>query len=194
MDWVLRIEACSRERRRLLVEARGDILEIGFGTGLNLAHYPESVKKLTAIEPNVGMGPLARERIAVSAIEVERRALDGGRLPMADASFDTVVSTWTLCSIAELDRVLDEIRRVLRPEGRFLFLEHGLSDRPVVQKWQRRMTPLQRIVGDGCRLDVKIDEAIARAGFEFETIERRQIDELGKLSGFTYRGAARAGR
>ena len=117
-------------RSELLADVGGEVLEIGFGTGLNLPHYPEHVRRITTVDPNPGMNKLARRRIAESGIAVDQRALGGEALPFEDETFDCVVSTWTLCSIPEVGRALGEVYRVLRPGGRFVFLEHGLSDDP----------------------------------------------------------------
>ena len=147
-DWTMRNPRMERLRREVLAEANGEILEIGFGTGLNLEHYPEHVRHLTAVDPGVGMARIARRRIERSHIDVDLRVQTAEELPFEDASFDCVVSTWTLCSIREARRAVARFGRVLRPGGQFLFLEHGLGDDPGVQRWQRRLTPLQRRVAE----------------------------------------------
>ncbi len=149
-DWAMRNPRMADLRRQTLSEVDGEILEIGFGTGLNLEHYPEHVRRLTAVDPGVGMSRLARQRVEQSTIDVDLRVQTAEELPFEDKRFDCVVSTWTLCSIREAQRAISEIGRVLRPGGRFLFLEHGLGEDPGVQRWQHRLTPLQRRVGDGC--------------------------------------------
>ena len=136
-----------RYRRELLAQARGEILEIGFGTGLNLPLYPPQVHKITAVDPNKGMLRRAQKRIQQAGIEVDQKVLDGERLPFADSMFDCVVSTWTLCSIERVDQSLREVYRVLKAGGQFLFLEHGLSPDPSVQKWQRHLNWLQMHLG-----------------------------------------------
>jgi ubiquinone/menaquinone biosynthesis C-methylase UbiE len=138
-DFLLDQPFVARYRRELLAEAGGAILELGSGTGLNLPLYPEHVRKITTVDPNIGMNHRAQRRIRQAPIEVDQRALGGERLPFADATFDCVVSTWTLCSIARVEQALAEVYRVLRPGGRFLFLEHGLSPEPGVRKWQHRL-------------------------------------------------------
>jgi ubiquinone/menaquinone biosynthesis C-methylase UbiE len=179
-------------RRAALADVRGEILEIGFGTGLNLPHYPATVRHLTTVDSSAGMSKLARQRIDASPIAVDQRVLDGARLPFADDSFDTVVSTFTLCSIGAVDGALRELRRVLRPGGRFHFVEHGLSDDPQVQRWQHRLTPVQRLVAGGCHLDRDIAALIAGAGFTFVRLEQSAIDGLPDLAGYCYRGLATA--
>jgi ubiquinone/menaquinone biosynthesis C-methylase UbiE len=138
-DLFLNRPLVARHRRELLAGACGEVLEIGFGTGLNLPFYPEGVRKLTTVDPNAGMHSLARKRIMKSGIEVDQRVLNGERQPFDDGTFDCVVSTFTLCSIAGVGQALGEAYRVLKPGGRFLFFEHGLSPQPTVQRWQRRL-------------------------------------------------------
>jgi ubiquinone/menaquinone biosynthesis C-methylase UbiE len=180
----------AARRRELLAGVSGDILEIGFGTGLNLPHYPGSVRRITVVEPNAGMQRLARKRIEQAGIEVVARGLDGGRLPFEAGSFDTVVSTFTLCSIAEVERALAEVVRVLRPGGRFLYLEHGLSADPGVQKWQRRLNWLSRLLGDGCHLDRNIQALVGAQPFGRVDGEQFELREVPRTHGTLYRGVA----
>ena len=128
-DWVMSDPRMAGLRSELLADVGGEVLEIGFGTGLNLPHYPEHVRRITTVDPNPGMNRLARRRIAEGGIDVDQRVLSGEALPFEDGTFDCVVSTWTLCSIPDAGRALGEVYRVLRPGGRFVFLEHGLSER-----------------------------------------------------------------
>jgi ubiquinone/menaquinone biosynthesis C-methylase UbiE len=189
MDWIMADENLSRYRRQLLAEVSGEILEIGFGTGLNLPHYPPPVQKLTAIDVNAGMNALAKKRLATSPIVVDYRVLNGEKLPIADHTFDSVVSTWTLCSIANLAPALQEVHRVLKPGGRFFFIEHGLSYEPQVQVWQHRITPIQRVIADGCHLDRDIP-ALVQATFPTLTFTQFYADNLPKISGYFYQGVA----
>ena len=189
-DWSMRNPRMARLRREVLSEVDGEILEIGFGTGLNLEHYPERVRRLTAVDPGVGMSRIARRRIEKSHIDVDLRVQTAEELPFEDERFDCVVSTWTLCSIQDAERAVSEIGRVLRPGGRYIFLEHGLGDDPGVQRWQRRLTPLQRRVADGCRLDVDI-EALVRSGpFHEVRVERFLLEGTPRIVGSMYRGVA----
>jgi SAM-dependent methyltransferase len=193
LDFAMGREVHARQRPIVLAAAAGRVLEIGFGTGRNLPYYPADVKRLTIIEPNAGMAPIARRRIAASRIAVEPVALVNGRdLPLADGSFDTVVSTWTLCSIADVAHALAEIRRVLAPGGEFLFIEHGRSPEPRVALWQDRLNPINCVIGVGCNLNRPIDELIVASGLELERCERFYLEGIPKIGGFTYRGAARA--
>lgn len=189
-DLLLSQPAVARERRRLLVTAHGDVLEIGFGTGLNLRHYPASVRRIMAVDPHAGMHRLARRRVRQSNLPVEQRSLRGEQLPFADATFDTIVSTFTLCSIADVGAALGEVYRVLRPGGAFLFLEHGLSPDPAVQAWQRRLNRLEMLLADGCRLDR--DARALVAALPFAAVETAQfyLRGLPRTHGYLTRGRA----
>ena len=189
-DWAMRNPRIERLRRETLSDVDGEILEIGFGTGLNLGHYPEHVRHLTAVDPGVGMSRLARRRIERSHIDVDLRVQTAEELPFEDGRFDCVVSTWTLCSIREAERAISEIGRVLRPGGQYVFLEHGLGDDPGVQQWQRRLTPLQRRLADGCRLDVDIAALIRKGPFREVRVERFLLEGMPRIVGSMYRGVA----
>jgi ubiquinone/menaquinone biosynthesis C-methylase UbiE len=180
----------AKHRQELLASASGDVLEIGFGTGLNLLHYPPGVRKLTTVDPNRGMHRLAQKRIKQTGIEVDQRLLDSERLPFEDRTFDSVVSTFTLCSIEHVEQALSEVCRVLKPGGRFLFLEHGLSPEPGVQKWQRRLNWLQRRLGDGCRLDRNIKGLVTAQPFSSVEIEEFYLEKSPRTHGYIYRGTA----
>ncbi len=181
----------AEHRKDVLAAVNGEILEIGFGTGLNLRHYPDHVRKITTVDPNPGMNQLARQRIAASRIEVDQRVLGGEAMPFADNAFDFVVSTWTLCSIPEVGRALGEVFRVLRPGGRFVFLEHGLSDDPGIQKWQRRLNPIEGFLGDGCRLDLDVESVVRSQAFHEVEVEQFSLARLPRTHGTMYRGSAR---
>ena len=189
-DWAMRNPRMARLRREVLTEADGEILEIGFGTGLNLEHYPERIRRLTAVDPGIGMTQIARRRIESSRIDVNIRVQTAEELPFEDERFDCVVSTWSLCSIQEAGRAVSEIGRVLRPGGRYIFLEHGLGDDPGVQRWQRRLTPLQRRVADGCRLDVDIEALIKEGAWAKVRVERFLLEGTPRIVGSMYRGVA----
>ncbi len=189
-DWAMRTPRIERLRREALSEVDGEILEIGFGTGLNLGHYPEHVRHLTAVDPGVGMTRIARRRIERSHIDVDFRVQSAEELPFEDGRFDCVVSTWTLCSIRDSGRAVSEIGRVLRPGGRYIFLEHGLGDDPGVRQWQHRLTPLQRRLADGCRLDVDIEALIRMGPFREVQVERFVLGRTPRIVGSMYRGLA----
>lgn len=190
MEWALGSETCSAERRRVLAAAQGDVLEIGFGTGLNLRHYPPSVATLTIVDPAELLPARVEERIAAAPFPVTRARLDAERLPFEDARFDTIVSTWTLCSIPDAVAALREVRRVLKPSGSFLFLEHGRSDDPSVARWQDRWNPIQRVVACGCNVNRPIDKMVADAGLMVTDLARFLLAGDPRITGEMYRGTA----
>jgi ubiquinone/menaquinone biosynthesis C-methylase UbiE len=190
IDRVMSGENFANYRRIVLADAVGSVLEIGFGTGLNLAYYPQGqVDKITTIDVNPGMNKLAQKRIAASSIEVDFQVLNGEKLPMADGTFHTVVSTWTLCSIKQVETAISEIYRVLKPGGKFLFIEHGLSNEPNIQTWQHRLTPIQKVIGDGCHLDRPIRLLIAKQ-FSNLDIQEFYSPDTPKIGGYFYQGIA----
>ena len=190
LDLALSGERMERYRRQLLAHVQGAVLEIGFGTGLNLPCYPEHIRKITGVDPNPGMGSLARRRIASSPIAVDWQVADAQELPFPSQSFDSVVSTWTLCSIPNVAKALREIRRVLRAGGKLFFLEHGLSEDPQVQRWQNCLNPIQKVIADGCNLNRDMARLIQGAGFRFEQLERFYMPDQPRFIGYTYQGIA----
>ena len=177
-------------RQDTLLKTGGEVLEIGFGTGLNLPHYPDSVQQIDAVDVNPSMYHLARKRIEKSEISVTNYVLSGEYLPMDDASYDCVVCTFTLCSIPDVSKALFEINRVLKPGGKFVFLEHGLSDVPKVQVWQHCLNPLQKIIGDGCHLNRDMDQIVRSAAFEMKSLKRFQLHLLPKIICHCFQGVA----
>lgn len=147
---------------------RGRVVEIGFGSGLNVEHYPNGVDVVFAVEPEPVARRLARRRIASGPIEVQHVGVDGQSLPIPDNNCDAALSTFTLCTVPDVGLVLDEILRVLRPGGKLHFLEHGISPEPRVARWQRRLDPLQHRVGGGCHLTRDAGALVAGAGFRLE--------------------------
>jgi len=189
-DFLLDQPLVAEQRRQLLSGARGYVLEIGFGSGLNLPHYPQAVQHITAVDPNPGMQRRAARRVKRSDIDVALLPASGEQLPMGDNSIDCVVTTFTLCSVADPMRTLAEIRRVLKPDGRFLFLEHGLSPEPQIQKRQRRLNWLQGFVGDGCRLDRNMKELVAAHKFSSLNVDEYYLEKMPKTHAYIYRGMA----
>jgi ubiquinone/menaquinone biosynthesis C-methylase UbiE len=189
LDWSLSDATLAKYRQALLAEVQGEVLEIGFGTGLNLAYYPPTIHKITVVDKNPGMHELAERRIQESGKLVKQYVLSTERLPMAANSFDSVVSTWTLCSIANVTQALQEIDRVLKPGGKFFFLEHGLSQNPNVQTWQHRLTQIQKVIADGCHLDRNI-EAMVRQQFSQVEIEQFTPEHMSDLMAHLYKGVA----
>ena len=192
LDWALGSPEANEQRQITLAQAKGNVLEIGFGTGLNVRYYPEAVTKLTALDSENFRPDVVQKRIAKARFPVEQVQLDaGGNLPFADASFDTVVTTWTLCSIANVDAALLEMKRVLKPDDALLFCEHGRSDEAKTAVWQDRLNPLQKIVGCGCNMNRAMDRLITKAGFEIVTLDRFVMANSPRVLGETYRGIAK---
>jgi SAM-dependent methyltransferase len=164
--------------------AQGDVLEIGFGTGLNLTHYGPAVKSLVALEPKVGAAyPPTQARIAAAPFPVERARLRAdASLPFDTGRFDFVVSTWTLCSIPQLETALAELRRVLRPDGRFVFLEHGRAEAERTARWQDRLNPLWARIADGCNMNRPMDRLVEAGGFRIAELVRFRHKGPGVLA------------
>lgn len=165
------MKTADQHRRRASAGLEGRVLEIGFGSGLNVPFYPDAVSSVTAIEPADLAWRLAGSRVAESRVPVERAGLDGQSLPLPDDSFDSALSTWTLCTIPDAVRALQEVRRVLRPAGALHFVEHGLAPDTGVQAWQRRLEPLQKRVAGGCHLTRDIPALIRAGGFEITELD-----------------------
>ena len=152
-------------RDRACAGLHGQVLEIGFGSGLNVPHYPATVTGVAAVEPADLGWKLARKRLAASAVPVQRTGLDGQSIPLDDDSCDTALSTWTLCTIPDAARALQEVRRVLKPGGTFHFVEHGLAPDEKVQRLQHRLEPVQKRIFGGCHLTRRIPDLLTAAGF-----------------------------
>ena len=192
VDRLCGLGAVAELRAEVVPEAAGCVLEVGFGTGLNLPHYaPARVTRLVALEPAAEMLSRARARTTRSPIPLETLALEGERIPLADASIDTVVVTFTLCSIEDVAAALAGMRRVLRPDGRLLFCEHGAAPDPATRRWQRRVNPLWRRAFGGCRLDRDVPALLGAAGFAVERLSAGFLPGGPRIASYTYRGAAR---
>ena len=189
-DKIMSAEYLSPERHAALREVAGDVLEIGFGTGLNLPHYPDTVRSLTALDPSKGMAKRARRRIRESSLKVQLREHEAEKLPFEDASFDAVVSTWTLCTIPDTTKAMDEVVRVLKRGGKFFFVEHGLAKDARVRRWQNLLTPFQKRYAGGCRLNRDIEGIVRRSGLRISTLDRYYLPKNPKIFGSTYRGVA----
>jgi SAM-dependent methyltransferase len=151
--------------------------------------YPRAVTRVRAIDPATGARALAARRVGASPVPVEYAGLDGQALPAASGSVDCVLSTWTMCTIPDIEMALREMHRVLRPGGRLLFAEHGLSPDPRVARWQDRRTPVQRLVFGGCHLNRPIDRLVRDAGFELTRLDNYYVSGP-KVTGYNFEGAA----
>ena len=189
LDWSMTNSILGHYRQEVLADVSGEVLEIGFGTGLNLPYYPNHVRQIATVDPSPGVHRLAQKRIEASPIAVDHHMLGGEALPMGDRSFDSVVSTFTLCSIPKIEQALAEIYRVLKPGGRFFFVEHGLSDEPGIQTWQNRLTPLQKRIGGGCHFNRNIGQLIEQQ-FDQVDLEAAYAKNVPKVAGYFYKGVA----
>ncbi len=162
----------DRHRKALLAPLRGRVLELGFGTGLNLPCYPTELEALDVVDPAVGMHRRAQARVADSAVSVRTHVLSAETLPFDDDTFQAVVSTFTLCTIPDVERAISEVRRVLVPEGRFFVFEHVASESDRIRAWQTRLNPIQKLLGCGCHLDRDVTALLTGGGFATNDLER----------------------
>jgi len=189
LDLAMRSRVLDHYRERTIETARGLALEIGVGSGLNLPLYGPAVTRVVGLDPSTELLRLASRRAGDVVIPVSLLRASAEHLPLADALFDTIVMTWTLCSIPNPIAALMEMRRVLRPGGRLIFVEHGLSPEIRTARWQHRLTPYWRRISGGCHLDRKMEELIRAAGFQIDAVE------TGYMTGpkpwtFMYQGSA----
>jgi ubiquinone/menaquinone biosynthesis C-methylase UbiE len=191
LDLAMSSRMLREPRDRTLAPARGRILEIGFGTGRNLRHYPPTVTRIEAIDPDRDLDRLSLPRIAHASIDVDFHHLDAEHLPFEDAGFDTVVSTFTLCSIPDVVHALGEVRRVLKPDGQFLFLEHGRSPDAPVTRWQDRLNRAWMPLAGGCHLNRPIRALIEDAGLVIGPARHYYLKRAPKFVGFLTEGVAR---
>jgi ubiquinone/menaquinone biosynthesis C-methylase UbiE len=175
VDWVLGGEGWDGWRERTVEGLSGTVVEVGFGSGLNVPHYPPEVTRVYAVEPALRARRLAEGRVAGSHAEVVHVGLDGAALPLDDDSCDGALSTFTLCTIPDVEVALSELRRVLRPGGVFHFLEHGSAPENGMARLQRTIEPAQRLVADGCHLTRDPVALLAQAGFEIKDVESRYV-------------------
>ena len=165
------VKAARPLRRRVCEGLAGNVVEIGYGTGHNVAFYPAAVTRVAAVEPNDLSWKLAAARTEAAPVPVERAGLDGQDLPFTDASFDAALSTWTLCTIPDPVAALRELRRVLKPGAHLHFLEHGLAPDESVRRWQRRLEPINKRLVGGCHLTRPIVAILTEAGFVVDEVD-----------------------
>ncbi len=181
----------QKVRQQIIPLAQGTVLEIGVGSGANLVHYdPARVSKLYALEPNPGMIRLAERRRRQTKLYIEFLDLPEERIPLADGTVDTVVSTFTLCTIPGIVEAIRGLGRVLRPDGKLIFLEIGLSPEPAVQRWQKRLEPMHRLLFQGLYLTRDIPSLIKQGGFQIEKIEAGYLTPFPKASSYCWWGTA----
>ena len=191
--------ACSsrptrKQREKIVPLAEGDVLEIGFGSGLNLAHYdPQKTRKIWGLEPSEGMRRKAQPRVDESELDVEFIDLPGEEIPLEANSVDTVLVTYSLCTIPDARAALEGMRRVLKPEGRLLYCEHGIAPDENVRRWQNRLNPAWSKFSGGCNMNRDILDLITKSGFEITNDERMYIPGAKMLS-YNFWGSARTVR
>jgi ubiquinone/menaquinone biosynthesis C-methylase UbiE len=176
-------------RERVAGAAQGRVLEIGIGSGLNLPFYTRRAERIFGLDPSPRLLARARPKAKLTEVDVQLLAGSAESIPLADRSIDTIVTTWTVCSILEIATALADMRRVLKPGGRLLFVEHGLAPKPGVARWQHRLTPLWRRLAGGCHLARKVDDLFAEAGFRIDRVETGYIPGPRPMT-YLYEGAA----
>ncbi len=193
IDWVMGQETLAEFRSRVVGGARGRVLEIGIGSGRNLPYYAAAAGEVVGVDPSPELLAMARRSTAAASrpvtLPVTFVEQTAERLPFADESFDTVVVTWSLCSIPDPSAALREARRILKPGGELRFVEHGLAPAPGVQRWQHRVTPLWSRCSGGCHLDRRMDDLIRAAGFHITDLTKRYLPGP-KIMTFMYEGTA----
>ena len=191
LDGCCGMKAIQRQRAALIPRARGRVLEIGIGSGLNLEHYDKAkLAALHGLDPAESMSKLARTRMAKAGLDVELITLSAEEIPVDDASYDTVVCTFTLCTIPDPIKALGEMRRVLKPGGELLFSEHGLAPDDSVARWQQRLNPIWRPIAGGCNMHRNIPALLREGGFATRELEQQYLPKTPKVLGYNYWGVA----
>jgi ubiquinone/menaquinone biosynthesis C-methylase UbiE len=189
INYAMTYEEVTRLRRARVPDASGDVLEVGIGSGLNLPFYSGAVTKLYGVDPSAELLAMAKVNAAGAGFPVELLQQKANGLPLDDDSIDTAVVTWSLCSIDDPAAVLSEMRRVLRPGGAFIFIEHGLSPDIGVRRWQNRLTPVWRRLAGGCHLNRKVDDLLVAAGFDITQMNTGYMPGP-KVTTYIYEGRA----
>jgi ubiquinone/menaquinone biosynthesis C-methylase UbiE len=191
IDLAMRRKETVRLRAAWIPQARGKVLEIGIGSGLNLPFYSPEVRHVYGVDPSVELQRMARQRATTGLEKAEFLTQSAEEpLPLASETIDTVVVTWTVCSLPNAAKALQEMKRVLKASGRLIFVEHGRAPDPGVAAWQDRMTPLWKRLAGGCHLNRRIDELIMEAGFRISDLKLGYVAGPRPLT-YTYQGVAR---
>ena len=189
IDVMMRARDTHEVRARVASNLTGQVLEIGFGSGLNVPFYPPGLTQVYALDPATAGRKLAAERVAASPVPIEYIGLDAQRIPLDDGSVDSVLTTWTLCTIPDPAQALAEVRRILRPGGTLHFIEHGRAPDPKVARRQDRLEPFQQRIFGGCQLTRKIDQLVAASGLELNQLDTYYRPGPPSTS-YTYEGQA----
>ncbi|HEU5180831.1 MAG TPA: class I SAM-dependent methyltransferase, partial [Candidatus Polarisedimenticolia bacterium] len=190
IDLAMRNKDAARLRAEWIPKARGKVLEIGIGSGLNLPFYSSEVEQIVGVDPSPELKEMARKRAAGTSLRVDLLLQSAERsIPLESAGFDTAVTSWSLCSIPDASSALEEVRRILKPDGRLLFLEHGRDRDAGVAAWQDRLTPIWKRAGGGCHLNRRIDILIQNAGFRIEELRTAYLPGPRPMT-YTYQGVA----
>lgn len=191
INWACSLKPIVQQRQKVVPLAEGRVLEVGMGAALNLPYYaPNKVDLVWGLEPSAAMRRTARKNLERAAINVQWLPLSASEIPLDDGAVDTVLLTFTLCTIPDWQSALCEMRRVLKPEGKLIFCEHGAAPDESIFKWQRRIAPLWKKVAGGCHLDRPIPNYLQQAGFRIVTMESGYVDGVPRLAGYEYWGTA----
>lgn len=191
IDHVCTIGPIMKLRKQVVPRARGVVLEVGMGSGVNLQYYdPDRVEFVWGLEPSEGMRRKAADNLARSPVEVRWLDLPGEEIPLEDNSVDTVLLTFTLCTIPDWHKAMQQMYRVLKPGGQLLFCEHGRAPQPGIRKWQDRITPAWMKIAGGCHLNRPIDRLIKESGFALDAVENLYVKNTPKIAGYIYHGVA----
>jgi ubiquinone/menaquinone biosynthesis C-methylase UbiE len=188
IDLAMKNPEARRLREVWIPQAEGEVLEVGIGSGLNLEFYAQRVRRIHGVDPSRELQRMARKRSGRIDVEFLLQSVEN-QLPLSSGSMDTIVVTWTLCSVPDPRKALLEMKRVLKPGGTLIFIEHGLSPDSGVAAWQDRLTPIWKHIGGGCHLNRKIDEIIRRAGFRISELTTSYIPGPRPMT-YTYQGSA----
>ncbi|MEX2525238.1 MAG: class I SAM-dependent methyltransferase [Gammaproteobacteria bacterium] len=184
-------EPAQKQRQKVIPQAEGRVLEVGMGSGLNLPFYNrDKVEFIWGLEPSEGMRRKAQKNLRAADIHVDWLDLPGEEIPLDDNSADTVVLVYTLCTIPDWARALEQMRRVLKPGGKLIFCEHGLAPDPSPRKWQDRLNPVWKKIAGGCHLNRQIPVLLEQGGFRIKDMEADYVEEMPRFAGYTYRGSA----
>lgn len=194
LDTAMSAKPITYQRKKVVPRAQGRVLEIGFGAGHNLPYYDAGkVERIWALEPAAEMRARSAERAAASPIPLEYLGLPGEQIPLDAEAADTILITYTLCTIPDVMKALGEMRRVIKTTGRMIFCEHGEAPDESVARWQRRITPVWKAIGGGCHVGRPIPKLIQDAGFKVEDIETMYLPGTPRFAGFNYWGSASKG-